>query len=373
MDILALRTPAKLDRPAQIAEGVDRAAIRELYQLVMWSSDVGQLTDAVSVALHAWALYACGLLDGSNDLVRRAAALYESAPELTFPGIDVEVSQPWKRWRAAAIAHHDAGDIDKAVRAGENWAALSPEPAAAYRKMAELLWRLERPVEAVEAFMKAVGEEPSDRIWEDSLILKLALECQQGDATATAIQQAAAKSKFREQGEQLVTWLLPWFSQLSDDARGRLWFGLFALSSPEVQANTAETAWYNAADNFGESLAFELKHAVFAPFFREHRGIDPPDDHWRHIRNGKGTLGQLIQVLLTARHPVTAAATALQGWLNTNRPYLLNLLRNPQPLHRVYQLRGRAQHDRVDTAAVREVFRTVCEALSAIHRKSNPS
>ena len=369
LDTSLMRLPSKLDRPASLSDKIDRGNLRELRHWVDAAKDARALDGPEALAVQAWTVYALGLVDGRSEELERAGALYESAPDVSLPD-GAEASIRWKRWQAASLAYQDAGALERALQAACRWAASTKDPSPAYRKIAEICWRLGRFEEAMNAFENATGDAAAERDWQDSLILALGLEKLQGDAVARAIAHSASGSPFKEHGLELVAWFLPWVRLLGGQSRERLWFGLYTISSAEILANTGQAGWDAAGANFGESLAFELKGAVFKPFFQQHSDLALPDQFWQRVHDGTGTLGQLVQILLQSRVPLTSAARTLRTWLEQNHPKLVDeISRNNKKLIQAHQLRDAAQHEQLNPDGVRELFETVCLALKAIHAR----
>lgn len=369
IDVPLIRVPSKLDRPARLRDDIDRASVRELRNLVNAAKDAGTLAEPEALAVQAWSIYSIGLLDARPEECERAGALYEAVPDVVLPN-STSVSNRWKRWQAATLAYQDAGLIEPALRTARIWAGLSSERPLVYRTIAELCWKLGRLEDAMQAFEKAIGDESGERDWQDSLILSLGLDKLQGDTVSRAITHAASASPFKEQGRELVAWIMPWFTELGEKARDRLWFGLYALSSPSIKADTGQAAWDNAGDSFGEALAFELKRVVFIPFFQEHSDLVVSGE-WEQIRAGRGTLGQLVEAVLQCREqPNHTTAKKLRAWLDSRRPGFIDVVsRNAQRLKRAYRLRGSAQHDSIKPVEVRELFDTAVVILAALHSR----
>lgn len=342
-------------------------AIREWLELV---KDAGGSPKEETAAIEAWTVYCLGLADGRSGEMERAGILFENAPKFDWPDTDLE-EKPF-RWQAAAIAYQDGGASQKALACVERWATVAPNDMLAQRKLAELNWRGGRLEEALKAFERATAsEEPSDRTWEHTTILQLGLEKLAAETNVNAIERAAERTPLKVQGQRLAAWTLPWFDQLSDKARERFWFGLYAVSSPELLETTGQATWDNAGDNFGEALAFELKCRVFEPFAAESRSkIDSRDEIWIKVIRGYGTLGQLIECLLASLRPDSPPKHLLRARLyKHHKPLVAELTRSETDLRELHRLRGAAQHDTLAEAGVRQLFALVCRIFAAIHTK----
>ncbi len=367
LDVQSMRVAPSLDRPATLSDQVARHRVRELQRWVDAAKDARQVEAPEVHAILAWTTYAVALLDAQAAGAEKAGALYEGTPDIRLPD-STPLRFPWKRWQSASLAYEDAGALEKALKAAHGWVEFAQDPSPAYRTIARLCEKLGRLEEALRAFEKAIGDTSGYRDWEDSFLLRLGLEKLQGDAVERALAQVAAGSPFKQQGAELVTWFLPWYPYLDEDAQLKLWIGLFIISSPDSRLNLGEGVWHVAGSNFGEALAFALKRAVFGPFFEQNSKLAMPDKHWQLLRDNKGTLGNLITALLQCRNPVHPAAKTLQTWLGDHSPALVGHIgKNEVRLRNVIELRGKATHERLGQAGVQELFQTVCSALAAIH------
>jgi tetratricopeptide (TPR) repeat protein len=356
--------------PTTLRKDMAVSDVRAIRDWVELARDGGVAFSQEAAAIEAWSTYCLGLADGRSADVERAGTLYESAEDFTLPG--GQLDKPW-RWEAATIAYQDAGSLAKALSCVEHWAELAPGDARAQRKLAELSWRVGNLEDAIDALVRAAADDaPSDRAWEHTILLQLGLEKLSGDSSSKAIERAAERTPLKETGHRLSAWVLPWFDSLSEKAKQRFWFGLYAVSSPELLESTGQATWDNAGDNFGEALAFELKHRIIEPFSTEDaRGkIDPRDEHWVRLANGRATLGELIECLLSSLRPTNDAARTLRKRLDAHHKKLLReLIDSEKDLRRLYRLRGAAQHGTVSEASVRDIFLLVCRVLAALHAK----
>jgi hypothetical protein len=197
--------------------------------------------------------------------------------------------------------------------------------------------------------------------------LQLGLEVLAGRNTAAAIETAAFSASIRPHGERLISWIHPWFDALCQKARERWWVGMFVLTSPHVVDEIGEARWDQAADAFGEAVAFELKARVFG-LFAASAQVAAPDEYWKRALSGQATLGQMVECLLQTRNPTHSTAKHLSAWLTTELPRLGNQIGKtpPQRLLGLARLRGRAQHDSVTESETREVFLVAVQILEAI-------
>lgn len=365
------RTPPKPNSPASLRKELVVSHIRSIREWVDIARDSGAEFRQEVRAIEAWVTYCLGLADRRSAELERAGALYEGLPDYTWS--NGRIDQPW-RWAAAAVSYQDGESFAKALSCAHRWAELAPDDPLAQRKVAELCWKQGNLEEALKAFELALADEaPSDRAWEQTAILQLGLEKLTADSNAAAIERAADRTPLKDQGKRLAVWLLPWFGKLSEKAAERFWFGLYAVSSAHLLDNTGQAAWDNAGDNFGESLAFELKHRVIEPFASDEAPgkIDQRDKHWVRLISGRATLGEIIECVLSSLRPTSDPARALRKRLDAkHKPLVQELIRSENDLKRLYRLRADAQHGTLSEAGVREVFATVCRVFAAIHATS---
>jgi hypothetical protein len=139
------------------------------------------------------------------------------------------------------------------------------------------------------------------------------------------------------------------------------------MPTPISCRGIGEARWDHAADAFGESVLFELKERVFLPFGSS-TPVNPPDEHWTRVLDGRGMLGQMIECLLQTRVRNHSTAKQLSEWLTVNRPRLRERIHKTRPsrLRKLARLRGQAQHGSVTEAETREVFVVASDLLSAI-------
>jgi hypothetical protein len=306
------------------------------------------------VALSAWCDVALGAQQNRPHLVAQGAMKY-----MQIPGAG---------WAAVDCFQH-AGMLAEAEREARKCIAVSPT-STAYRRLSEILDKLERTDEAVEAFETYVRLKDDQRdSWLDSFALRLGLESQRRQHVL--LQSAAVDASWAPMGQQLVEWIHPWFSHLCPDAKRRWWTGLYVLSAPEFCANLGEASvWEMAADAFGEAVAMELRHSVLRPFREAHPGepsTTPLPDHWKKAREGNATLGNLMHCLVNAKYPPLPVGRSFSAWLQQHKkPLFAYICRRDVDLLRLATLRGAAQHDTVTRAEARQVFEDAAGVLQHI-------
>ena len=106
--------------------------------------------------MHAPNLAALGDAERALGRVDQAKALYERALALAAGAESVPIAL-----RHARLLDEDRHDLDGAVRALENAAARFPD-ARLYVRAGDLLMQADRPIEAVQRFLKAGELRPSD-------------------------------------------------------------------------------------------------------------------------------------------------------------------------------------------------------------------
>lgn len=270
---------------------------------------------------------------------------------------------------AAARCFAIAKNWSAATETTRRWTSEAPKDAQAMRRLAEAHYKQNAIPEALQAYEEYVRlrEEEGDNDWESSLLLHLGLEVQSHRNSAAALEAAAFSASIRPQAERLISWSYPWFDRLCAKARERWWVGMFVLTSPHVADEIGAARWDQAADAFGEAVAFELKERVFRPF-AESSAIIPPNEHWNRALTGRGMLGQMIECLLQARQPNHSTAKQLSEWLAVNLPGLRDHIRTTPParLLKLAKLRGQAQHESVSETDTRQVFHEAEDLLNAM-------
>jgi tetratricopeptide (TPR) repeat protein len=377
MQVQSIRLPPTPDGPATLRTEIAPSNLHAIRTWVDIAKDSrAELRPEIS-AIEAWVTFGLGLFERRPEELKRAGTLIETTPEFKWPGKNLD--KPW-RWESAAVAYQDAGAFDQALLCAQTWSRQTPEDPRSHRKVAELCWRLGKVDDALRALEKVMADDgPSDRHWENTALMEIAFEnaalqvslqkVASGDHIAEAIETAAGRIAWKVSGENLAAWCLPWFDKLSEKARERFWFGLFAVSSPDVLANTGQAMWDNAADNFSEALAFELKHLVIEPFAKESSNlVDRRDENWVRLIEGKASLGQVIGCLLSSLRPTYNAARALHRRLDSrHRSFLREMFALENSLKLLTQRRNDAQHGTLPEGDVRQLFADVCRLLKALH------
>jgi tetratricopeptide (TPR) repeat protein len=317
-------------------------------------------------AVQCW----CGFIQAAAvqdlDKLSEAGRSYAALP--AFPA----VAGPAPTGTAAAAkCFAVAKNWSAATETAKRWTTEAPKDAQAMRRLAEAHYKQDEIPEALQAYEEYVRlREEGDNDWESSLLLHLGLEVQLHRNSAAALEAAAFSASIRPQAERLISWTHPWFDGLCQKARERWWVGMFVLTSPHVAEEIGAARWDQAADAFGEAVAFELKERVFRPFAESAR-IAPPDEHWKRALTGRGMLGQMIECLLQARQPNHPTAKQLSEWLAMNLPRLREHIRKTPPasLLKFARLRGQAQHESVDETDTRQVFHEAEDLLNAMAGK----
>ena len=307
-------------------------------------SGTGELTPTQQ-AIKAWFTFALGA--ATRDRGRLAVAGDAFLSVARHPLETDAFSDRPMLCRAAATCYARALKWPDAIVAAQEWCAGAPNDAEAHRRLAESLYKDERIPEAITAYEDYVGlRKEGANDWEPNLLLRLGMDFLTQRKLAAALEAAAFSTVFRPQGETLLTWFSEWFPKLSNKARERWWVGMFTISSPHVAAGIGTALWDQAADCFGEAVAFELKERVFRPFAASQPTLKAQDEYWRRVLAGKGTLGEMIECLLQARVPLHPVAKELRKWLDAHQPALQKHLSKIQPhqLIALTKLRGQAQH-----------------------------
>lgn len=323
--------------------------------------------------IDAWCCYALARLDDLPGQVAVAADKYRSwaganreAPESSYS----------LALAAAARCYSAVRRFAEAEEATREWLKAEPESATAHRRLSEVLYKQNRPLEARQAFEDSIRLSPDDEDWSNSLLLQLGLQADDGQRVARALEAAASSSPWRTSGQRLVAWFAPWTKALSPTAASRWWLGIHTLAEPSFrEAIDEKEAWSYAASAFGEAVALELRATVFSDFCRR---PNPPQqermtlgDPWKAIYQDRGTLGQLLDALLAGARPMNAAARELSVMLSAGRPQFLGYLRakSPEELKRLSKLRNRAQHESTVTESdARLVFDEATKLLVALHK-----
>ena len=319
-------------------------------------------------AIRCWCRFAvASARQDRNELLQTAKAY--AALEAHPAGVSSEYWEPRRLiWSASARCFRQAGDYAHAYEAAMKWVEFAPSDSQARLLVSEALYKQGRIPEAVAAYeewVRSRQEEEGD--WQASLLLQLGLEVQDRRRLATALETAALTAPLRPHGESLVEWFIPWFTKLSPKARERWWTGLYTISSPHIASDIGDARWDQAADCFGEAVAFELKARVFRPFASERSVASGIDDHWRRVLAGRGTLGEMVQCLAQTKTPLHSLAKALAEWLGrvpTLRSFVQR--RSLAQLMAVARLRGQAQHDSVTEAETRTAYAEAAEWMRAL-------
>lgn len=314
-------------------------------------------------AVQCW----CGFAEAAavQDLSKLSEAGRSYADLPPFP---LDVGPSLNGTAAAATCFALATDWSAASEAAKRWTAEAPKDAQAMRRLAEAHYKQNEISDAVQAYEAYVGlREGGDDDWESSLLLQLGLEVLVRRNSGAALEAAAFSASVRPQAERLISWTYPWFDALSQRAREQWWVGMFVLTSPHVADEIGEARWNQAADAFGEAVAFELKARVFGPFAASAQ-ITAPNEYWKRALSGQATLGQMIECLLQTREPTHSTAKQLSAWLITEVPRLREQIRKvpPKRLLEFARLRGQAQHASVTDSEAREVFLVAVQLLEAI-------
>lgn len=314
-------------------------------------------------AVQCWCAFAQAAAVGDLHKMSDAGRSYAVLPP--FPA---DAGPAPSGTSAAATCFALAANWSAATEAAKRWTAEAPKDAQAMRRLAEAHYKQNEISEAVHAYEEYVQlREGGDDDWESSLLLHLGLEVLVRQNSVTALEAAAFSASIRQQGERLISWFHGWFDALSPKARERWWVGMFVLTSPHVASEIGEARWNQAADAFGEAVAFELKERVFGPFAASAQ-VTAPNDYWKRALSRQATLGQMIECLLQTREPAHSTAKQLSGWLTTELPRLRDQIRKipQQRLLGFARLRGQAQHDSVTESETREVFFVAVQLLDAI-------
>lgn len=317
-------------------------------------------------AVQCWCGFAQAAAVQDVDKLNEAGRSYAALP--AFPAAGPAPTGT----AAAAKCFAVAQNWSAATETTKRWTIEAPTDAQAMRRLAEAHYKQNEIPEALRAYEEYVRlrEDEGDNDWESSLLLHLGLEVQSRRDSAAALEAAAFSASIRPQAERLISWSHPWFDRLCPKAKERWWIGMFVLTSPHVADEIGAARWDQAADAFGEAVAFELKERVFRPFAESAR-IAPPDEHWKRALTGRGMLGQMIECLLQARQPNHPVARQLSEWLATNLPRLREHIRKTRPasLLKLAKLRGQAQHESVDETDTRQVFHEAEDLLNAMAGK----
>ena len=320
-------------------------------------------------AIRCWCRFA--LASGRSDLkgLRSVGLEYLGLPPHLL-NIESARLEGRKLSLAAAFQCSIRGqDFSSAVTAAREWTAIAPSDLRAKSCLVEALYkdnRIPETVAALEEWVKARQDDSED--WQASLLLQLGLEVLDVRRMAAAIETAAFTAPFRRQGEELIRWFVPYFGALPAKTRERLWVGVYKVSCPELAINWEDARWNQAGDDFGEAVALALKELVILPFQSANADVRAPDDGWKRVLEGKGTLGQLIECMLQARFPNHQSAKQLAAWLDENKPSFKKYLSRtpPQRLLAFNKLRGQAQHDAISENEARKIYSEAIELLKVL-------
>ncbi len=368
--ILAFVTTARPKLPWQNPSDFDADTRQNIAGLQAWLDRAearGERLTPTQQGLAAWCRFALGSALRKANLLVDAANRYIATPAHPLLLDDPQLSVDKLRYGAATTCHARAGEWSLAADAARKWVTAAPTDATAHRELAKALHKLDRTLEATEAYeayTRCRNDDADD--WEATMLLKLALQVKNDTAVSLAIETAAMATPFKAQGEALSLWFEPWMSSLSPRAQQRWWAGLYYVSSPHIASDLGDARWDHAADSFGEAVALHLRDAIFIPFSQSHPTLAPPNNHWRAVLSGRGMLGELIECLLQARIPQSVAAKALREWVDAHCRRLLPFLTktDPKRLLELARLRGEAQHGSVTETQTRFVFE-VAQALLA--------
>jgi hypothetical protein len=369
-----VRQPPSADRPATLRKGVDLLMLRTMR---FWLEETKQYDSQLPphmLAIEAWLTYALGLHAGQRVDLERAARIFETLPD---SGAGMAVIDRGMAYEAAVMAFQDAGLLESALECARAWRHPGPNRAADWR-IAELLGRLGRTEEMIKAIQDAVPEtEHSDDAWKDTQLLKLGLENLAAHQVSTAIQSLAKSTPLRVQGEELCGWLFPWFHHLAPKARDWIWSGLYSVSNRELQAHTGDPAFANAADNFGEAMAWELKEVVLKPFFATvtitEVGPLSEKSPWKKLAERRAALGDVVACFQEVPKAKPGIGRQFGAWLRENHPMLLSQFDDPKfsfSLSTANGIRTRAQHGDITRDEVRQIFEIVRRVMAALHPQS---
>lgn len=361
--------------PASQAAGLRVQAVRHCSSFLQLLGAAGVDAAPDLGLIEAWCVYALSRLDGKAEQLSQAAKRYlewtdkqKGADETIIAGA----------FEAATRCYTLAGRLGEAEASIRAWVRFDPESAMAYRKLSEVLWKQDRPLEAREAFETFIrlGAESKDDEWANSLLLRLGLEAADKHRVGRAIEAAANTASWRQPGLALLAWVAPWTQKLTTLAANRWWVGLYTLSMPSHRDDIGEAeVWSQAAAAFGSAVEFELRATVFGelkhwPTPSQGERAQLPDP-WKTIYQDRATLGQLLDALLMGPRPNNVGARSLHELLRARRPHLLNFLRvkSPEQLKRIAVGRNLGQHGGGATAQhAHAVFDEASKLLEVLHR-----
>ena len=329
-------------------------------------------------AIRAWCDFTLGRVNSDVKRLTQAAAAYAAAPAEPLLANTAGTKPETVTLNAAGLCYLLADKPELAEPLFRKCIAAAPEAPRFRMRFTECLIRQGRKSEALEAFAEydRVQPDTSDSRWLSPLLLEIGVDWVSQLGLTNAMEAAAFTAPGRPVGEGVVRWLVPWFDKMSQGGRQKWWVGLYTLASPENAKYIGESIWSQAADSFGEAVAFELKAKIFRPFASTYnprpltdanKRVNQQQVGWQRSLEGRGMLGQMIECLLQSRYPTHEAARMLNNWLSEKHPRFLNHLR-PQAMQ-LAELRAKAQHESHETVGeleVRQLYKDASAFLEAL-------
>jgi hypothetical protein len=205
------------------------------------------------------------------------------------------------------------------------------------------------------------------------------LESRDNETAQRALAEVALTHPERSVVIELVGWDWPAFAQLSNLTRELWWRALVFICDPRVRQAFRGTPWRNAAADFGEAVAAELRARVFGPFaewdgFKRARLSGKEESIARAIGRSRATLGTMAAVMRSTGDSRSALGQLLGVFLHESHRPLRQHLKNLTALDRLEQAvggRNEAAHGDVSMEQARQIYRDA-KAFLEVLTKEDP-
>jgi hypothetical protein len=313
-------------------------------------------------ALRAWCDAVTGVRRRDPFEIRQAADQYRRIADKVPDAIIASIP-----FSSAVLLYRLGDDVEGARQTAVKWTERAPDDADAWRLRAQLGRLLGLGTGAVaDSYEHFVRLSPdSGDSWEHSELLRLLLESRDNETAQRALAEVALTHPERSVAVELVGWDWPAFGQLSNLTREFWWKGLVFVCDPRVRQAFRGTPWRNAAADFGEAVAAELRARIFGPFaewdgFKRARLTGKDDSIGRAIERSRATFGTMAAVMRRTGDSRSALGQLLAVFLHQFHRPLRQHLRDLTALDRLEQAvsgRNDAAHGDVSMEQARHVYR----------------
>jgi tetratricopeptide (TPR) repeat protein len=330
-------------------------------------------------AILTWCTFVQGdRLDDASTL-SLAAERYMALQPYPIESEVVQARLEQLRLSAAARCFELVGRTANAEAAVTAWTQRFPEDPEGWRRLAQLYGEAGAYREAFEALVRHSALEPvTESDWKTTLLLTAF--GQQGIPASVALNAPANIRPTPEFGKRVLWWVWPQYSRLSEKAQEKWWIALANLSVPGIAEAIGPGIRAAAGAAFGEAVALELKACVFDPLipyvakrtnWEQLQGrIGPKYEQFvQAFKQGKLTLGQMIQVLKWANEPRNELANTVAPWLREHQGPLVSFVNgatSQRDVDLLVKSRNLSVHGDVDDEQVKLLYQAAVKLFDQL-------